>query len=327
MSLTFVSKHWLVQARQFSICTAHLGKIAPPSIGKTNMARPKQMLDKKLNIEIERLKKAQRNNSIQKKVTNPVLQYTDRSKVFNDQLMREMGKVMIQFPSLVGHGIAISKINTTKDFSEARVFWISSKGDALEELSVILEAHAGEIRQILTNTAGLGAIPKISFHYDKQYLFDNLMDQLMEQADMGPKEVNDQNIEIKNIDDIVLNHNCLGLNRSTILYNLEASVKRSSAVHRQVDTAQVEHFIQAYRQGIVVTDNEKKKERDNKIKVFLRQRRKDDQKMRKETHVQDRTPKFSHITEGDAEFHDNVDTDEDVDDFDYEAYDFKNEKN
>merc|ERR1712080_324790 len=122
-------------------------------------------------------------------------------------------------------------------------------------------------------------------------------------------------------DDINLSSNFLGLDRDSILYNIEVSVKRSEANHRYIDKDQVEHFNKVYREAVAVTDDTKKKERVGKIKSFLRQRRKDEQRIKKEINAANTMHPFDHSSFTDASFHDMKNNDNDYDDRDDDDYD------
>jgi len=127
-------------------------------------------------------------------------------------------------------------------------------------------------------------LPHLIFSQDVALNQENVMDDLMKKADMGPglgDEASDililndveysldfQNLELKTDE--------LGVDRDKIYHNIQVSVERSCAKHRQVEDDKVEEFSELYSRSLSSSNVRmaEKKNRAAKIKKFLAERRK-----------------------------------------------------
>ena len=111
------------------------------------------------------------------KIKNPLLDDTRKTKTFNLKFQENIGNVMADIPQLLGHGIAITRVNTRADYSEVLVFWVSSP-QKVEEVADLLEMHVRQIRRAMIEHAGLGQLPRITFVKDIAYMLETELDGL-----------------------------------------------------------------------------------------------------------------------------------------------------
>lgn len=89
--------------------------------------------------------------------------------------------------TLLGHGLEITHVKVTPDFSFVNVYWLTKKssadGDA--DMEAILRRAAGHIRHELSQLKVMGEVPRINFVKNRiQSKFADI-DELLERADFG----------------------------------------------------------------------------------------------------------------------------------------------
>jgi alpha-galactosidase/6-phospho-beta-glucosidase family protein len=127
-------------------------------------------------------------------------------------------------------------------------------------------------------------LPHLVFSQDVALNQENVMDDLFKRADIGPGQDEASDIVISkesnySLDNLVknlkMNTDELGVDRDKIFYNIEVSVERSCAKHRQVEDDKVDEFSELYVRSLSSSNVRvvEKKERASKIKKFLAERR------------------------------------------------------
>ena len=102
---------------------------------------------------------------------NPVMYDTNRTRVFNRQFMENIGQALAGIPQFLGHGISITKVssnialhccfiiirkfqaNVKSDFSEVRVFWVSSQAEP-DVVQKLFAEHLFTITKYLYRISG-----------------------------------------------------------------------------------------------------------------------------------------------------------------------------
>jgi len=206
----------------------------------------------------------------------PILYDTRKTKVFNRQFMENIGQVMCSIPELIGHGICITKVNVVSDFSEVRVFWISSRSES-NDVALLLEQANKKIRKDMYNISGLGQMPKIVFVLDINYLHMQQMDKLFLELESRSDnyEVVEESENVWQIaaKELELKTDIGGLDRESILKKLEKCIQKSKALHRY-DSYTEKQFETAYNESIHRHGLSQKTEVKNNIKKFLSARKK-----------------------------------------------------
>jgi len=236
----------------------------------------------KLMAEEERAKvKRERRLGAKPSIKNPLIDDSRKNKTFNWKFHENVGNVMADIPELLGHGIAITRVNTRADFSEVLVFWISSPSK-VEEVAELLEAHVRKIRRCMIDVAGLGQIPRITFVKDIAYMLETELNGLFSQLDTGPEgdETAEEEEEKlwQQLDDLKLGTDGLGLKRARLMEEVEMQLEKREAKHRYSGGTS-EEFCRVYR-NTLTRDGGKEKERvEQNIKTFLRKRKKQQRDM------------------------------------------------
>ena len=167
----------LVTARELSTSKWSGSRYYNPKISIT-MKRNIERGTSKLMAAEERAKaKRERRLAAKPSIKNPLIDDTRKTKTFNFKFQENVGNVMADFPELLGHGIAITRVSTRADFSEVLVFWVSSPSK-VEKVAELLEAHVRRIRRAMIEVAGMGQIPRITFVKDIAYMLENELDGL-----------------------------------------------------------------------------------------------------------------------------------------------------
>lgn len=69
--------------------------------------------------------------------------------------------------SIVGHGVQISYVKITSDFSRINVYWMGKDGGENQELENTLNRMSGKLQHELSQLHLMGEVPKIKFVRDK----------------------------------------------------------------------------------------------------------------------------------------------------------------
>jgi len=209
------------------------------------------------------------------KIKNPLLDDTRKTKTFNLKFQENIGNVMADIPQLLGHGIAITRVNTRADFSEVLVFWVSSP-QKVEEVADLLEMHVRQIRRAMIEHAGLGQLPRITFVKDIAYMLETELDGLFRKLDTGPKECETTEQESEKIweqlEGLELGSDGLGLDRAELIRGVEVQLEKREAKHRYTDGS-TEEFCKMYRKTLARDGGKEKEKVEQNIKTFLRQRK------------------------------------------------------
>ena len=160
-----------------------------PKIAQTMVKNQTKHMQNFMLEEITKQLRESRRKGPKTVTKDPVLFDNNRTKVFNRQFKENIGEVMARIPELLGHGINITNVNVRPDYSEVRIFWISSRKDN-EEVSQLLEANTGSIRKGMYTVSGLGKIPKLVFVLDLNYLHMQQMEDLFSQLQSKPGKYN-----------------------------------------------------------------------------------------------------------------------------------------
>jgi len=246
-----------------------------PKIATTMIKNQSKHMQNFMIEEIAKQHKESRRKGPKTVAKDPVLFDNNRTKVFNRQFKENIGDVMARIPELIGHGINITKVNVLPDYSEVRIFWVSSRKDH-EEVSELLEANTGNIRKGMYTVSGLGKVPKLVFVLDLDYLHMQQMDELFNQLQFKPGYSENldppENLWRSVADTLKLASNAGGLDRDKILNRIRESIEKSKAVHRHQYRA--EDFLEAYRETIHRHGLEHKQEVKSNIRKFLSTRKK-----------------------------------------------------
>ena len=124
-----------------------------PKIAQTMVKNQTKHMQNFMLEEITKQLRESRRKGPKTVAKDPVLFDNNRTKVFNRQFKENIGEVMARIPELLGHGINITNVNVRPDYSEVRIFWISSRKDN-EEVSQLLEANTGSIRKGMYTVSG-----------------------------------------------------------------------------------------------------------------------------------------------------------------------------
>lgn len=87
--------------------------------------------------------------------------------------------------TLSGYNLEITGLHTSIDYTQLHVFWTTNQADSFDEVQAKLTSAAPRLRHHLCRLQVMGAVPKITFHRDKQASFLAELDALMERADYG----------------------------------------------------------------------------------------------------------------------------------------------
>merc|ERR1711915_700963 len=264
--------------RGFHCQPALYGKMYHPKISQTTTKNVRLNINKLLENE---KKKKEREVARRGPITspkNPLLYDTNRTKVFNRKFMETIGLAMSQIPELIGHGITITQVNVKQDFSEVRVFWVSSKNEA--DIAQLFDLYNKDIRLYMKENSGLGRIPRIAFIYDNHYMMSVQMDRLFDRLNTGPDVSEKDSDPWKDAINLELRNDSLGIRKDEILMRIEDAMRKSQAVHRTQYSQ--DQFLTAYRETINRHGREHKLEVKSGIKKFLVSRKKAEQKVRQE---------------------------------------------
>ena len=100
-----------------------------PKIAQTMVKNQTKHMQNFMLEEITKQLRESRRKGPKTVTKDPVLFDNNRTKVFNRQFKENIGEVMARIPELLGHGINITNVNVRPDYSEVRIFWISSRKD------------------------------------------------------------------------------------------------------------------------------------------------------------------------------------------------------
>lgn len=233
-------------------------------------------MEKFVAEEIEKQEKAAKKGP-SSSPKDPIIYDNNRTQIFNRQFMENIGQVMAEIPQLRGHGLCITKANVVPDFSEVRVFWVSSRTEP-EEAAQLLEENVSKIRKYMYNALGIGRMPKIAFVLDNNYLHQQKMDELFARLNTNPDYVNSKddkkilNVWEEASDSLELESSGEGVDRDSILSMLNISIEKSKAAHRFQYSEQ--DFETVYRETIHQHGLARKVAVKNNIKKFLTERKK-----------------------------------------------------
>ena len=234
-------------------------------------------LERSLQYELERQRKEQLRRGPRTQAKNPLLYDNRRTKVFNRQFQENIGFVMSSLPDLLGKGIRVTKVNVTGDFSEVRVFWVSS-AEHKEIVSSLLESYGAKIKHDIKATSGLGYVPRIQWVHDQNFVLDQQMDKLFEKVKnseiylQGPDEA----IDVWKVasESLELESDGAGLDRDVLVGKIETAISKKQALHRSQSQYSAEDFQTVYRETINRNGLQNKIMVKNNIKKFLLSRKK-----------------------------------------------------
>jgi len=246
-----------------------------PKIAQTMVKNQTKHMQNFMLEEITKQLRESRRKGPKTVTKDPVLFDNNRTKVFNRQFKENIGEVMARIPELLGHGINITNVNVRPDYSEVRIFWISSRKDN-EEVSQLLEANTGSIRKGMYTVSGLGKIPKLVFVLDLNYLHMQQMEDLFSQLQSKPGYSESvepsENVWRTASENLKLASNVGGFDRDKILTGIRENIAKSKAVHR--NQYREEDFQAAYRETIHHRHGfEQKQEVKSNIRKFLSTRK------------------------------------------------------
>jgi len=273
-----------IPLRHFSIASSLNGNLKPPKIGTTAIKNTNRIMTRLIKKEQDRLKRSMIKPKPGEKIVD--LLHGESAVAFQERLMEDLGLVMSKIKSLVGHGIIVTMIETDKQMNRLIVFWATSRPGEDEEVKRILEQEeAGDIRYGLHQRGQWATLPQLIFSEDVALIRENVMEDLFKRADIGPGSGDvasdiviskDSDYSLDNfVKNLKMNTDELGVDRDKIFYNIEVSVERSCAKHRQVEDDKVDEFSELYVRSLSSSNVRvvEKKERASKIKKFLAERR------------------------------------------------------
>ena len=197
--------------------------------------------------------------------------------MFNRQFQENIGFVMSGIPDLQGKGISLTKVNVASDFSEVRVFWVSSS-EQEEVVSNLLESHGAKIKQDIKAVSGLGFVPRIQWIHDQNFVFHQKMDKIFEEVKSseiylkGPEETIDVWKEAS--ESLELESDGAGLDRDILIGKIETEMNKKQALHRSQTHYSAEDFQTVYRESINRNGLQNKIMVKNNIRKFLTSRKK-----------------------------------------------------
>jgi len=208
---------------------------------------------------------------------HPVMYDTNKTRVFNRQFMENIGQALAGIPEFLGHGISITKVNVKSDFSEVRVFWVSSHAEP-DVVQKLFAEHLFTITKNIYRISGLGQIPKVAFVLDTEYLYLQQMDQLFAELEKQPgyaenKEPS-ENIWKVAADSLTLDSDGGGFDRDVVVKSILQEVEKSKALHRVDMQYSKEDFEIAYKESVNRNGLPQKQEMKKNIKTFLTNRKK-----------------------------------------------------
>ena len=248
-----------------------------PKISQTIIKNASKNIDRSLKYELERQRKEQLRRGPRTVAKNPLLYDNRRTKVFNRQFQENIGFVMAGIPDLQGKGISLTKVNVTIDFSEVRVFWVSSP-EQEEVVANLLESHGATIKQDIKAVSGLGFVPRIQWIHDQNFVLNQEMDKIFEKVKSseiylkGPQLSNDVWKEASEL--LELESDGAGLDRDILIGKIEKEIVKKQALHRSEPQYSAEDFQTAYRESINRNGLQNKILVKNNIRKFLSTRKK-----------------------------------------------------
>jgi len=265
--------------RNFHTLPYMCGKFHNPKVSATMSKNFLKNMEKNIIAEINRNKKELQRKGPKTVPKHPILYDTNRTKVFNRHFFESIALVMSQIPELQGIGISLTRVNVKSCFSEVRVFWICNQDE--EHARQLLEEFSGRIRKDMSNTSGIGRLPRINFVMDNDYLLLGHMDRLFENLNTGPPETASNERVVEDLMKITLKSDCGGLRRDDILREIEKNMMKARASHR-FSEEDVDGFQSNYRESININSTNQKAELKANIRQFLVSRKKSSQKTRTE---------------------------------------------
>ena len=161
-----------VQVRSFSTFHPLLAsRYYNAKIAITQKKNTVQGMDRLVKSEFQ--KRAREENKGPKSTPkNPVLYDTNKTRVFNRQFMENIGQALAGIPDFLGHGISITnvtphfclyrskkisfyhfQVNVKSDFSEVRVFWVSSQAEP-DVVQKLFEEHLFQVTRNMYRISG-----------------------------------------------------------------------------------------------------------------------------------------------------------------------------
>lgn len=262
--------------RRFATSAQATARFHPPSVSLTAAARSHKQLVRMEAMEAARQERRESRLGPRPEVHNPIVQDTNRTRLFNRHFQERIGLVMLQMPVLLGRGISITRVSVRPDFSEVLVFWVATLQQE-EETRQVLEMRKKEIRRAMIDTAGLGELPKLTFVKDLAYLHSSHMTQLFSTLDTGPQEevteAERDQLLWQQLEGLDVCTNGAGLDRGELMEELGRGLERSKASHRYSGGTAAE-FNAVYRATLERDDGSQKIFIKKNIKQFLSQRKK-----------------------------------------------------
>ena len=262
--------------RYFQTASAVLSsRFYPPKVSATVMKNARKNLERSVQYELERQKRDQLRRGPRTIAKNPILHDNRRTKVFNKQFQENIGFVMTNIPELFGHGLTITKVSVTTNFSEVRVFWVC--GEQKEEtVSNLLETFSVRIKEDMKEVSGLGLVPRIQWIHDQNYVLDKEMEKIFERVKKSEVYMNlpekTENVWEVCSESLVLDSDSCGLDRDIIIGKIETEKNKKQALHRSEYTQ--DDFQTAYRESINRNGLQNKIQMKENIRKFLTSRKK-----------------------------------------------------
>jgi len=261
----------------YTLAARQASRFYNPKISQTIMKNATKNLERSLQYELERQKKEQLRRGPRTLAKNPILYDNRRTKVFNRQFQENIGFVMASIPDLQGKGISLTKVNVTSDFSEVRVFWVSSP-EQEEVVSNLLESHGTKIKQDIKAVSGLGFVPRIQWIHDQNFVLNQKMDQIFEKVRSSEiyLKVPQESTDVWKVasESLELESDGCGLDRDILIGKIETEMNKKQALHRSQAQYSAEDFQTVYRETINRNGLQNKIQVKNNIRKFLTSRKK-----------------------------------------------------
>ena len=255
----------------------HGSRFYNPKISQTVMKNATKNLERSLQYELERQRKEQLRRGPRTMAKNPILYDNRRTKVFNRQFQENIGFVMSSIPDLLGKGISVTRVNVTNDFSEVRVFWVSSP-EQEEIVSTLLESQGAKIKQDIKAVSGLGLVPRIQWIHDQKFVLNQQMDKIFEKVKNSEiyLKVPDEPIDVwkEASESLELQSDGAGVDRDVLIGKIETAISKKQALHRSQSEYSAEDFQTVYRESINKNGLQNKILVKNNIRKFLTSRKK-----------------------------------------------------
>lgn len=214
-----------------------------------------------------------------------------RVHVLNKLFMRNITDLMVtgqHSSDLIGHGLEISRVAVSPDFSKINVYWLAGEKEDNSALEKLLLDVALSLRHELSQLRIMGVVPRIEFVKDKHYERVMNVESLLNRLDLSEDVEVPAHPEIDGVTDMTtkeeylniveestlppMQHNTLNLDHIKIMNRIKSAVDRSKALHRKDPNIAIPPPPSSEPETSV-TDEMPDKERRRQIAKFLLQRK------------------------------------------------------